>query len=149
MSYLLIKNNGRSKGPAPQRNGRRNPSIPLNRAGGSGPSWRHGHGASSSNFSSVQRPGGAVSSFGRTGNDGMRQSGGSAGALHRAGMNRIGVNNGDGTVVNGGGGQVQLQRPSVVAQQQQQQQLQEQQKQQSHQHDGNLQQGIVSMDDGE
>jgi hypothetical protein len=148
MSYLLIKNNGRAKSTAPQqRNGRRNPSLPLSRVGGSGPSWRNGNGATSSSSSSLQqqqRPGGASSSFTRS-SDGMRGSigGGVVGAPNKAGMNGNAGNNGDGTVVNDGGGQIQLQRPAVVAQQQQQQQ------QQNQQHDRNLQQGIVSMDDGE
>lgn len=69
---------------------------------------------------------------------------------NRGGMNGNAAQGrgGEGTVVNGGGGQIQLQRPVVVAQQQQQQQQQNQQ-QHNRQHDGNLQQGIVSMDDGE
>lgn len=60
-------------------------------------------------------------------------------------MNGNGGNGGEGgTVVkNGGGGQVQLQRQVVAAPQQNTQQQNNQQK------DGNLQQGIVSMDDGE
>ncbi len=59
-------------------------------------------------------------------------------------MNGNAVNNGD-AVVNSGGGQIQLQRPVVATQQQQQQQNQQQNQQQG----DNLQQGIVSMDDGE
>jgi hypothetical protein len=61
-------------------------------------------------------------------------------------MNGNAVNNGD-AVVNSGGGQIQLQRPVVATQQQQQQQQQNQQ--QNQQQGDNLQQGIVSMDDGE
>ena len=69
---------------------------------------------------------------------------------NRGGMNGSGVNGGEGTVVNGGGGQIQLQRPVVAAQQQNQQlQQQQNQQQQNQQQDGNLQQGMVSMDDGE
>ena len=62
-------------------------------------------------------------------------------------MNGNAFNNGD-AVVNSGGGQIQLQRP-VVATQQQQQQQQQQNQQQNQQQGDNLQQGIVSMDDGE
>jgi hypothetical protein len=61
-------------------------------------------------------------------------------------MNGNAFNNGD-AVVNSGGGQIQLQRPVVATQQQQQQQQQNQQ--QNQQQGDNLQQGIVSMDDGE
>ncbi len=140
MSYLLIKNNGRPKGPAPQRNGRRNPSIPLNRVGGSGPSWqRNGASSSSSSSSSLRRAGG-VSSF--------AHNGGGGGPSNRGGMNGNAVNNGD-AVVNSGGGQIQLQRPVVATQQQQQQQQQQKNQQQNQQQGDNLQQGIVSMDDGE
>ena len=68
--------------------------------------------------------------------------------MNRGGMNGNAVHGGGGgeggTVVNGGGGQIQLQRPVVAAQQQQ-----NQQQQNNRQQDGNLQQGIVSMDDGE
>ena len=153
MSYLLIKNNGQRNGQRTS-NGRRNPSIPLNRVGGSGPSWRNNGASSSSSstFSSAQqRPpgGGANSSFARSSN-GMRSfTGGGGGVSNRGGMNGNAAQGrgGEGTVVNvnGGGGQIQLQRPVVVAQQQQQ----HTQQQHNRQHDGNLQQGIVSMDDGE
>ena len=135
MSYLLIKNNGRPKGPAPQRNGRRNPSIPLNRVGGS----LRCASSSSSSSSSLRRAGG-VSSF--------AHNGGGGGPSNRGGMNGNAVNNGD-AVVTSGGGQIQLQRPVVATQQQQQQQQQQQNQQQNQQQGDNLQQGIVSMDDGE
>ena len=97
MSYLLIKsNNRRSKETAPQRNGRRNPSIPLNRAGGSGPSWR---GSSSSSL--IQRPGGD-SSFARS-SIGNRSMGGGGGASNRAGTGMHGNGaNGDAVVINRG-----------------------------------------------
>ncbi len=97
----------------------------------------------------MQRPGGATSSFARSSN-GMRSAGGAPNS-NRSGMNGNGGEGGT-VVKNGGGGQVQLQRQVVAAQQQnlqQQQQRQNPQQQNNQQQDGNLQQGMVSMDDGE